>query len=144
MQREIVDFINSQRICVLALEMQDGSPHGSTVHFAFDEKSSTFFFETYNIYRKGEVLLQKEKVRASIVIGFDEKVMKTLQIDGEARIITDEEKELFENVYIGKFPEKKEKSADKKFVKFSFTPTWWRYTDFKSSSGKLIINSEDK
>jgi len=141
---EIIEFINSQRICVLALEMLDGSPHGSTVHYAYDEKSGTFFFETYSTYRKGEVLAKKSTVRASIVIGVDESNMKTLQLDGEARLITSEEKENYDKVYFEKFPNKKEKSVDPKFVFFCFTPKWWRYTDWTKKDGKKIICSEDK
>ncbi len=144
MQKEIIDFINSQRICVLAFEMMDGSPHASTVHFAFDDASSTFFFETYNTYRKGEVLQNKKTIRASVVVGFDESNMKTLQLDGEARLITSEEKEFYDKIYFGKFPNKKEKSVDPKFLFFSFVPTWWRYTDWHSPTGKIIILSTDK
>jgi uncharacterized protein YhbP (UPF0306 family) len=144
MQKEILDFINSQRICVLAFEMLDGSPHASTVHFAFEDKSGTFFFETYNIYRKGEVLLKKDLVRASVVVGFDESKMKTLQLDGEARLIKSEEKAWYDGVYFGKFPEKKEKALDPKFLFFSFTPNWWRYTDWTHKDGKAIITSDDK
>src|SRR3989344_9611935 len=128
MPKDAVDFINSQRVCVLALEMQDGSPHGSTVHVAYDDNSQTFFFETYNTYRKGEILLAKDKVRASVVIGLDEQTRKTLQLDGEARIIKSEEKELFNKIYLGKFPEKIEKSKDPKYVFFCFNAHWWRYT----------------
>lgn len=141
MRKDIIDFINSQRICVLAFEMMDGSPHGSTVHFAFDEESKTFFFETYNTYRKAEVLFNKKIIRASIVVGVDESLKKTLQLDGEARLIKDEEKKFYDEVYFSKFPNKKEKSLDPKFVFFSFTPTWWRYTDFAGKDGKEIVTS---
>ena len=144
MKKEIIDFINSQRVCVLALEMMDGLPHAATVHFAFDENSLTFFFETYRDYRKCDALFGREVSRASVVVGVDEDVMKTLQLDGEARLLKDGEKEIFDKVYFRKFPEKKEKSKDPKFVLFSFIPKWWRYTDFKGPNGKTIITSGDK
>ncbi len=144
MQTEIIDFIKSKRICVLAVEMLDGSPHASTLHFVLDDKSLTFFFETYNTYRKAKVLLDKKIIRASVVVGFDESEMKTLQLDGEARIIKDTETELFDIIYFEKFSEKKEKSLDPKFVKFLFIPKWWRYTDWTGKEGKVIITSEDK
>src|SRR3989338_4065272 len=144
MQKEIINFINSQRICVLAFEMLDGSPHASTVHFSFDKKFLTFFFETYGTYRKAEVLFSKKVVRASIVVGFDESNMKTLQLDGEARLINDKEKELFHKIYFTKFPEKKENSLDPKFTPFSFTPKWWRFTDWTGKDGKVIIISSNK
>lgn len=144
MTQDIYDFINSKQTCVLAFEMLDGSPHASTVHAAFDSQSEKFFFETYSTYRKAEVLFAKKEVRASLVIGFDESDQKTLQVDGVARLITLEEKELYDKIYFEKFPKKKEKSVDPKFVFFSFEPTWWRFTNWAGKNGKEILTSEDK
>lgn len=144
MKKEIIDFINSQRVCVLAVEMMDGSPHASTVHFALSEDPFIFFFETYRPYLKCEPLFGKDITRASVVVGFDETDMKTLQLDGEARLITNKEKQLFNKIYLGKFPEKIKKSLDPDFIYFCFTPKWWRFTDWTLMSGKIIITSEDK
>lgn len=144
MKQEIIDFIDSQRICVLAVEMLNGSPHAATVHFAYQDNPSRFLFETYRDYRKAEPLFGRELTRASMVIGFDESNMKTLQLDGEVRLITSDEKEIFDEVYLGKFPNKKQKSIDPKFVSFVFLPQWWRYTDWTKPEGKIIIISDDK
>lgn len=138
----VIEYIESQRVSVLSFEMLDGSPHGSTVHFAYDPDSNVFFFETSLGYRKSEVLLGKEKTRASLVIGVTESEMKTLQIDGECRILKDEEKELFDKVYFAKFPDKKEKNYGKPIVLFLFTPNWWRFTDWTTPDGKVIIGSD--
>ncbi|HEY4502885.1 MAG TPA: pyridoxamine 5'-phosphate oxidase family protein [Candidatus Paceibacterota bacterium] len=144
MQKEIIDFINSQKICVLAVEMMDGAPHGATAHFAMSEDPLTFFFETYREYRKCEALFGREVSRATVVIGVDESISQTLQMDGEVCLIKSEEKELYDKVYFEKFPKKLEKSKDPKFVFFSFTPKRWQYTDFKGPNGKLILTSDDK
>ncbi len=79
MQKEIIDYINTQRVGVLAIEMLDGAPHGATVHFAFDEKNQVFYFETYREYRKTEALFGRETSRASLVIGTSEDTKITLQ-----------------------------------------------------------------
>jgi len=55
---------------------------------------------------------------------------------------TDTEKLLFNKIYFKKFPNKK--NNDPQFVFFSLTPKWWRYTDWDSPSGKIIISSDDK
>ena len=144
MDQKIIDFINSQRICVLSVEMMDGSPHGATLHFAINENPLTFLFKTSRSYKKCEPLFGKDITRASIVIGVDESNMKTLQIDGEARLIKAEEEELFKNNYYGKFPEKVKSTPDPDAVRFSFAPTWWRYTDWTGPEGKIILTSEDK
>ena len=144
MSEEVIDFINSQFLSVLSVEMMDGSPHAATVHFAMSEEPFMFLFETYRPYRKCEALFGREISRASVVIGFDESNRKTLQMDGEVKLLTtDTEMMLFNKVYFKKFPNKKEKSKDPKFVFFAFVPKWWRYTDWDHSSGKVILSSED-
>lgn len=116
MKQEILDYIKSQRVGVLAVEMLDGSPHGATVHFANTENPLQFFFETYREYRKAEALFGREISRATFVIGSDESNMKTLQMDGEMRLVKPEEKQIIDDIYLGKFPEKKEKSKEPKVV----------------------------
>lgn len=140
----VINYINQNRVGVLTLEMLDGAPHGSTVHFAYDQDTNIFFFETSLGYKKSEVLLGKEKTRASLVIGVTESEMKTLQIDGEVRLLKDDEKDLFDKVYFAKFPDKKEKNFGKPIVLFLFTPTWWRFTDWTGPDGKVIIGSDYK
>ena len=141
--QNILDYLKTQRICVLAVEMLDGSPQAATVHFAHTEDPLVFFFETYRDYRKAEPLFGREITRASLVIGSDESNMQTLQLDGEIRFIQPDEKKLFETNYLEKFPKKKEKASDPKFVPFLFTPTWWRFTDWTRPEGKIIISSAD-
>jgi uncharacterized protein YhbP (UPF0306 family) len=144
MKQEILDYIKSQRVGVLAVEMLDGSPHGATVHFANTESPLQFFFETYREYRKAEALFGRDISRASFVIGSDESNMKTLQLDGEIRLIKTEEKQIIDEVYLGKFPEKKEKSKEPKVVFFTFIPKWWRFTDWTKPEGKIILTSDIK
>src|SRR4051812_37698914 len=110
MDPRILNYIETQRVCVLAVEMMDGSPHAATVHFAHMADPLTFFFETGKNYRKAEPLFNREKTRASIVIGSNETDMKTLQMDGEIRLIKPDELDLYRKVYHGKFPEKIVKS----------------------------------
>lgn len=140
---EIIDYIKGERVGVLAVQMLDNSPHAATVHFAYSENSTMFLFETYRPYRKCEALFGRDVSKASFVIGSTEANMKTLQIDGEARLLKENERELFETVYVGKFPEKKKKSEDPKFVFFAFIPTWWRFTDWTRPEGKTIISSDE-
>lgn len=141
MNPSILDYIKTQRVGVLAVEMLDGSPHAATVHFAHTENPLVFYFETYREYRKAEPLFGRDKTRASFVIGSDESNMRTLQLDGIIELLKPTE-EVGVSVYLGKFPEKKEKSKDPKFVFFKFTPTWWRFTDWTNPQGKIILLSE--
>ena len=142
MNKSILDYLKTQRVGVLAVEMMDGSPHAATVHFAHTDDPFIFYFETNKTYRKAEALLGREVTRASIVIGSTEADMRTLQLDGTVKLLKDSEQDLYNEVYLGMFPEKREKSKDPNFVRFSFIPTWWRFTDFTGPNGKVIISSE--
>jgi general stress protein 26 len=138
MNEEVLGFLDSKRIGVISVEMLDGSPHGATVHFAYQKDPLTFVFLTDRTYRKMEPLLKNSSTRASLVIGTDEDEMKTLQLDGIAMVSEDEE---HKNAYFGKFPDKKEKYGGPDDVFFIFKPTWWRYTDYKAPEGKQVILS---
>lgn len=128
---------------MLAVEMLDGSPHGATVHFAHTDDPLVFYFETNKAYRKSEPLLGKKITRASMVIGTDEKNMQTFQSDGIVRLLKNEERAMFDFVYLEKFSEKKQKTRDAAFVPFVFVPTWWRFTDWTTPQGKMILTSDD-
>ena len=145
MRKAILDFLKTERTGVLAIEMLDGSPHGATVHFANCEGPFVFYFETNKDYRKSEALFGRQKSRASFVVGTSESIPKTFQLDGVVELIEAEEKERFDSVYFTKFPEKAKKMKDpiRQFVFFKFTPTWWRYSDYKNPEGKLIWHSEN-
>ena len=140
MRKEVLDYLKTQQVGVLAVEMMDGSPHGATVHFAYTEEPLVFYFETNREYRKAEPLFGREISRASLVIGFGEGEMKTFQMDGVVQLLKPEEKETFNKVYFGKFPGKLGKYGD--LVLFKFTPTWWRFTDWTTPEGKKILISE--
>ncbi len=139
MQKEILEYLDTQRTGVLAIEMLDGSPHASTVHFAYTKDPVIFLFETEKAYKKSEALLNRETSRASLVIGTSEADKKTLQLDGTVQLLTSKEENL-KDAYLSKFPEKAEKSKSGKFIFFKFTPSWWRYTAWKPE-GKVIYSS---
>jgi general stress protein 26 len=141
MQPEITDYLATEQVGVLAVEMLDGGPHAATVHFAHAPGSLVLYFETYFESRKAEPLFGREATRASFVVGSDARAMKTLQLDGTVSLVTPEEKEAYAAVYFGKFPGKIEKSKDPKFTSFKFVPTWWRFTDWTLPSGKLVLVS---
>ena len=139
MDQNIIDFLNTQEIGVLAVEMMDGSPHGATVHFAYGTDPFVFCFQTNREYKKSEALLGRLASRATFVVT-DAGVMKSMQMDGEVSIAAD--RAAFDKIYFEKFPKKLAKADNPNNLYFTFTPKWWRYTDFKNPNGKLIIKSE--
>jgi hypothetical protein len=142
MPKEILEYIRTQRIGVLAVEMLDGSPHAATVHFACVEEPFLFLFETEAAYRKAEALLGRATSRATFVVGTTEAYMKTLQLDGNVELLRPEEENL-RSLYLEKFPKKKASADNGKFIFFKFTPTWWRFTDWTQPKGKTILLSNE-
>jgi general stress protein 26 len=142
MDQDVIDYIRSQQFGVLAIEMMDGAPHASTLHFTHTENPLVFYFGTYRNYRKAEALLGRAVSRASFVIGSDPKDMRTLQLDGEVKLLSAEEQEQFKITHLSAFPDRLEKSNDPNFILFMFTPMWWRFSDWTRKDGKVIRTSE--
>ena len=142
MHPDILAFLNTQRVCVFAIEMMDGSPHAATVHFAHTANPPTFIILTESKYRKAEPLHGRKESRATIVIGFAEgKESRTLQMDGVACLVSDGEGNLKET-YLTKFPNLRGKLKEPDDFFFTFTPTWWRFTDWTRPEGKTIYLSD--
>lgn len=134
-------YVARERVCVFAIEMLDGSPHASTVHFAHAGEAPTFIFLTEKKYRKAEPLFGKPQSRASMVLGFLEGKMQTLQMDGVAEVLKEVDIEL-RDAYFAKFSEKKLKLDESNNFFFKFTPSWWRFTDWTRPEGKTIYLSD--
>lgn len=121
---------------MLAVQMPDGSPHAATVHFAYTEEPLTFVYMTSPTSRKYESFA-KGPTRASVVVGTSEGVVQTLQMDGQVSLSDNEE---IQKMYLEKFPEAAH--LFKKDVVFTFTPTWWRYTDWSNPGEKVVLVSQ--
>jgi uncharacterized protein YhbP (UPF0306 family) len=143
MHPEIKSYLEEQRVGVLAVTMPDGTPHGATIHYAHSEEPLKFIFLTTPSSRKAEAFMDGKKSKATFVVGTDEETMKTFQLDGEVELVPEAEEETIAEIYVTRFPEKSDfiqKHGD--VVYFTFTPTWWRYSDFKRKDGKLIVSSD--
>jgi hypothetical protein len=142
MHPEAVAFLEKNRVCVMAIEMPDGSPHAATVHYAATEEP-VLLFETESQYRKAEALNHRKVSRASVVVGFTEGAnSSTLQMDGEASLVSNDDPRV-QSVYLAKFPNKAAKAMKPNTIFFQFKPTWWRFTDWSESRGKRIYTSTD-
>lgn len=138
---EIISYIQSNRVCVIAVQMPDLTPHAATVHFAYNPTRQHFIFETYHEYRKTRAFDEKHHVPASLVIGSSEGTMKTLQIDGMAMLVADADSDT-KTFYMNTFPEKQGKYDSNKLIFFTFSPTWWKYSDWTHPDGKRVETSE--
>ncbi len=135
MIEEALDFLKTQRVGVIAVRTPQGTVHGATVHFAHSVEPLVCIFLASPTSMKVEALRQGA-VPASFVVGTSEDVMKTLQMDGVATLA---ENDAVREAYFAKFPEKRAKHPDDAF--FTFTPSWWRFTDWTAPDGKKIVTS---
>ena len=130
MDQKIVDFLNSERVAVLATMLADGTPYTSAMHFIYHD--GALYFSTQPTSRKVKDL--NGITKASVTAGFSEKDWVTVQLDG-----TLEKSELATELHLAKYPEDA-KHIGGEAVVFKFTPTWWRYSDFKTKPATFIEN----
>lgn len=124
MDSKVLEYLKTQSVCVLAVEMPDGSPHAATVNFTHVEDPLTLVVMTGPTSRKHEAL-SKGVIRASMVVGVNDNDMRTLQMNGHASFSQHDD---LQKLYYDKFPEAVH--MFKKDVLITFTPTWWRFTDW--------------
>ena len=142
MDPKILNFISRHRISCLTTLLLDKQPHSATVHYCHQDDPLTFYFLTERASRKCQGLLKGQITKASLVIGFSEEEWVTLQLEGEARALVNQNedqvaRQVFHRKYLGFNPD----NLDPEDVFLSFTPTWWRYTELKSNP-KLVLSSD--
>lgn len=131
MDSKIVEFINKQRVCSLTTLLKDGSPHASAMHYSHINSPFEIYIQTENSSKKCEALLTGKSTKASIVIGFDEKEFKTLQLDGDIKLINKNKLADIHKIHYKKHPDAKQWKDDPATVFLIFKPIWWRYTEYK-------------
>ncbi|MAZ40703.1 hypothetical protein CL654_01110 [bacterium] len=148
MKKEIENFVKNSRVAVFSVLRKDGNPHGATLHMSSKDDVSEIYFFTEKAYRKSEALLEGGEIPATVVIGFSEHEMKTLQLDGTAQVVGKEDLLEVQNIHFGKIKEAETYKDEPGMYFIRFIPTWWRYTvwgeDNNGEKTKDIICSEDE
>ena len=143
MEKTVFDFLIKHGVCSLTVLLPDGSPHAAALHFSHKKDPLELYFSTENTSRKTTGLLKGEPVKGSVVVGFSEEEWVTFQLDGEVRAVLDkDELTKVHKVHYAKHPNAEKWKDDPATIFLVFTPSWWRYTDYKTkpitilSSGK--------
>ena len=126
MDSKALKLLGKERVCVLAVCMANGGCHGAAMHFSHQVDPLIIYIQTESTSIKCKNLPTK----ASVVVGFSEESMQTLQMDGDIRQITDLE-EVYK-IHYAKHPGAEKYKNDPTTVFLAFTPTWWRYSDYKN------------
>lgn len=130
MDQKIIDFLSKERMAALSICLPDGTPHASAMHFVY--KEGVIYFSTHNNSKKVTGLTSS---KASVTVGFSEQDWVTVQIDGNIEITPDGK-----DLILEKYPESV-KFMDANTIFLKFTPTWWRYSDYKSAP-PVFLTSE--
>lgn len=134
MNEDIFKFIDGNNIAVLSVMRSDGSIHGASLHYSNNKEPLEFYFATGKGSRKADSLLNGEVAKASVVIGFKEDEMVTLQMDGDVVAVTDEvEITRVKEIHFIKHPSAKRFENDPDGIYLKFIPNWWRYSAYKES-----------
>ena len=136
---QILEFIKKERMCALTTILLNGAPHAAALHFSHQENPFEFFVQTTNKSKKVSGLLDGETGKASMVIGFSEQEWLTFQMDGNIKVVTDQN-ELTEihKTHYAKHPDAEQWKDDPETVFLKFIPTWWRFTDFNTKPETII------
>lgn len=141
MDKMVLDFLTKNRVCVLSVLLKNDSPHAAAMHYSHSVSPLEIYIQTKNTSRKMSALLKGGFVKASIVVGFSEQEFKTLQLDGDVRILSKNRLSEVHKIHYTKHPDAKQWKDDPATVFLAFKPTWWRYTEYKP---KFFVLSSEK
>lgn len=141
MNEDILQFLKNNNISVVSVVRPDNSVHAAALHFSNNADASEFYFATSRESRKAEGLAEQRSAKASVVVGFKEEEMITLQMDGSIRTGTDEEISGAMEIHYTKHAGAARFKDDPNAMFLIFKPDWWRFSKFKEKP-PLFIESE--
>jgi general stress protein 26 len=138
MNPDAVELLKKERVCLLAVPMGDGAPHAAVVHYSAQAEPVKIFVQTYPTVKTKAIQDAGGSAKAAVVVGMDEKTFITLQMRGMVRIVTNQaELEAIYKIHYAKHPGA-QKYQDANTIFLEFTPTWWRYSDFKTDPETIV------
>lgn len=128
----VLNFLESHRVCSLAVTLKDGTPHGAAMHYSHNSKEFEIYIQTEKDSKKCEAISDGQPTKATVVIGFSEDEWKTFQADGDIILVSDaRELKNIHKIHYQKHPEAEKYKDLPETVFVKFIPRWWRYTEFK-------------
>lgn len=136
-QELIKSFLAQNPMAVIStIGEKTGNPESALVAFA-ELDNLEIIFETFFETRKQCNLQKNSKV--SFVIGWDTERHITVQYEGDAYLIKEENVEEYKNIFLAKkTPCTEEFLLDSRVRLYKVTPTWIRYSDYTGDSPSVI------
>lgn len=128
---KLLEFLKSEKVCSLSVMLSDGNVHGAAMHFSHKDDPLELIFSTDRNSIKAKDVLNRDAVAASVVVGFDDWTMQTVQMDGIIRAVTDPDRvKKLRTVHYAKITEAAAYKDDPDTLFLLFTPRWWRFSDY--------------
>ncbi|MBK9745822.1 MAG: pyridoxamine 5'-phosphate oxidase family protein [Chloroflexi bacterium] len=124
----MLDFISTNRLCVISTICYDGTPHSSVMHYSVTHNPLTLYFSTDD--RSTKIDNIKSSPSTSVVIGWSEIDWITVQLRGKSRVITvSSEVATAKRVHYAIHPNSQKFENDPHTVFIEFTPQYGRFSD---------------
>lgn len=121
----LYDFIQAHKLAIVATVSEDKKSESALVGIAVTNDLK-IIFDTSSKSRKYANILSSPSI--SFVIGWDNE--QTLQYEGTAKILKDEQLNELKEKYFETFPDGKEREKWVDIVYICADPKWIRYSDF--------------
>jgi general stress protein 26 len=143
MDARISTFLSKHQIASLTTLLADGTPHAAAIHFSYRAEPLEFYFLTKDTSRKVEGLQSAARVAASVVVGFSDDELITLQLDGEVERVIDAERiaEL-QQIHFEKNPDTARYKENPAYIFLVFKPRWWRFTDYNTRPATILSSEQ--
>jgi pyridoxine/pyridoxamine 5'-phosphate oxidase len=128
-QSEFVEFVRAARMGVVATASPSGKPEAALVEIAVSD-CGELIFDTPAGARKLANIERNDQV--AVVIGWNDGV--SVQVEGTARIVTDDERQRYERLYASQFPGSR--VTHPSFEVAVVTPAWVRRYDATSDPAR--------
>ena len=127
-ESELLRFISSTRLGVLATIAADGKPQSALVGFAVGPDLEVVFDTVKSSRKYANLSVNKE---CSFVFGWSGE--QTVQYEGEAVELKALELERYQAIYFNTWPDGPTRMKWPEIVYFAVHPRWIRYSDFDQS-----------
>lgn len=122
-KKVIYNFIDSCPLMVISSLSEDGRPQSAVVGFG-QTKQLQIIFGTSEHSRKAQNIVRNDAV--AVVIGWQDK---TIQLEGQARMLSRDEADQYAEQYFLKNPTARKYKSQPHERYFLVEPTWLRFTD---------------
>lgn len=133
--KKILDFIKKQKLAVISTINKESNPQSGVIAFA-ETDHLELIFGTFNNTRKYTNLLSHPHV--SFVIGWNEEEKITIQYEGIAKEVKDQELEKCREIHLHKNPASKKYAFHPLQRFFLVKPMWIRYSNLSSNPEEIV------